>query len=201
VQRGQLKEAEHYFQEALVIAREVQEHLIEGWILRLLGQVAQQRGRREEAKSYYQSALKIAKEQNRREEGWVLGNLGDLALQLGQMQEAEHYFNLALAKANEVHNRQGEGWTLWNMGKLAQSLGQVEKAEEYYRQGIEILREVQDIIIYVKAELDFGTFLITQQNKHEEGCSVLMEVIALQHELGLIGEEEARDVAQQLGCM
>lgn len=200
VRQGQLKKAEHYFQEALVIAREVQEHLIEGWILRLMGQFAQQGEHLEKARSYYQSALKIAREQNRREEGWILGNLGELAHQLGQMQEAEQYFNLALGKAKEVHNRQGEGWTLWNMGKLAQSLGQVEKAEEYYRQGIEILLGVQDNIIYIKAKIDLGKLLITRQNKHEEGCSVLMEAITLQHELGLIGEEETRELAQYLGC-
>jgi hypothetical protein len=48
--------------------------------------------------------------------------------------------------------------------------------------------------------LELGRFLIEHERNRDEGCQMLRDAIRLYHEMGLPGEQVARDTARRLGC-
>lgn len=200
-QRGEVEKAENFYRDALKIYREVKDRLAIGWALRFLGDIVLQRGKLEEAEGYLQEALAIALEaQDQRNEGIARASLGNLAQVRMQPEEAERYYKKALSLARKVKNRRCEGMVLGSLGNLARICKQLEGAEKYYRDSLEILYELKDMINYANVATDFGTFLIIEQSKAEEGCSLLMDVVAIREKLELPGGKEIGEMARRLGC-
>ncbi len=103
--RGRLDEAEGYFQQSLLIRREVQDRQGEGVVLSSLGQIALRRGRLDEAEGYFQQSLLIRREvQDRRGEGVDLSTLGVIAAEGGRDDEAEAYYRQGLAALQEAQD-------------------------------------------------------------------------------------------------
>ena len=126
---GQKQEALQYYQQALLISREVGDRGGEGTTLNNLGAVYNGLGQQQEALQYYQQALQIMREVgDRRGEGVTLNNLGRVYNGLGQQQEALQYYQQALLIRREVGDRRGEGLTLHNIGMIYSSQGRDEIA-------------------------------------------------------------------------
>jgi tetratricopeptide (TPR) repeat protein len=140
---GKIQEALDYFEQALVISREVGNGSMEGTTLNNLGQLYNALGKMQEALDYFEQALVISREVgNRPMEGTTLNNLGMVYSNLGKMQEALDYYEQALVISREVGNRPGEGSTLNNLGLVYNALGKMQEALDYFEQALVISREV-----------------------------------------------------------
>ena len=141
---GQVNESIGYYEQALSIAKEIDDRTREGWWLSAIGNSYRALGQVKESIGYYEKALAIAKEtSNRISEGSWLGNLGSAYRSLGQVKESIGYYEKALAIAKETNNRTGEGSWLGNLGSAYKDLGQVDKAKQYLLQALSILEEVE----------------------------------------------------------
>ena len=134
-----------YYDQALVIAREIGDRRGEGAVLGNIGLAYHALGQVDKAIEYYEQALVIAREiGDRRGEGADLGNLGLAYYQLGQMDKAIEYYEQALVIAREIGDRRNEGNWLGNTGIAYHNLGQMDKAIEYHEQALVIAREIGD---------------------------------------------------------
>jgi tetratricopeptide (TPR) repeat protein len=140
---GQVDKAIKYYEQALVIAREIGDSRGEGNRLGYLGIAYYQLGQVDKAIEYYDQALVIARETgDRRGEGNWLGNLGSAYSDLGQVDTAIGYYDQALVIAREIGDRRDEGNGLGNLGLAYYQLGQVDTAIGYYDQALVIAREI-----------------------------------------------------------
>jgi tetratricopeptide (TPR) repeat protein len=142
---GQVEKAIEYYEQALVISKEIGDRRGEGNHLGNLGNAYSHLGQVEKAIDYHEQALVISKEiGDRRGEGADLGNLGLAYSHLGQVEKAIEYYEQALVISKEIGDRRGEGADLGNLGNAYSHLGQVEKAIKYYEQALVISKEIGD---------------------------------------------------------
>jgi tetratricopeptide (TPR) repeat protein len=132
-------------QEALGIAKELNDKQGIGAVLGNLGIAYDSLGEYQKAISYYQEALNIAKEiGDKKSEGSLLGNLGNAYYSLGEYQKAISYYQEALNIAKKIGDRQGEGNSLGSLGNAYLSLGEYQKAISYYQEALNIAKEIGD---------------------------------------------------------
>jgi tetratricopeptide (TPR) repeat protein len=142
---GQVERAIDYYQQALVISREIGPRYNEGVWLANLGNAYTSLGREERAIDYYQQALVIAQEMgDRRNAGRNFGSLGLAYTSLGREEQAIDYYQQALVIAQEMGDRPSEGAWLANLGNAFRSLGQLERAIDYHQQALVIAQEMGD---------------------------------------------------------
>lgn len=199
--RGQLDEAERLWRCALDIRDEVQDILGTGRDLFNLGKVAHVRGRLADAAGYFQQSLAIVREaRDRRDEGGVLSSLGQIALARGQLAEATGYLQQSLTIAREVQNRQGEGVVFYILGVIARITDKLDEAERYFRECLTLMRDVQDAKNEGAISQILGEFLIVHRGNRDEGCALISSAVRIFHQIGVPDEQEARELAQRLGC-
>jgi tetratricopeptide (TPR) repeat protein len=151
---GQYDEALNYYNQALVIAREVGDRVGEGDTLTYIGFVYKAKGQHDQALEYYNQSLVIYREiGDRTREGHNLGFIGSVHLAKGQHDQSLEYFNQALVIYREVGDRAGEGNNLAYIGKMYKAKGQYNQALEYYNQALVIARELE-LFSLEKAVLD-----------------------------------------------
>jgi tetratricopeptide (TPR) repeat protein len=144
-QQGYVTKAIEYHEQALRIAREIEDRRGEGTSLGNLGTAYLDLGETSKAIEYYEQALKISKEiGDRSGEENSLGNLGTAYLDLGETSKAIEYYEQALKSAKETSNRNGEAVWLGNMGLAYMDLGELRKTIEYYEQALKISKEIRD---------------------------------------------------------
>jgi len=132
-------------EQALAVARQMQNRGNEGVCLGNLGNRYAELGQTTRAIEYHEQALAIAREiGDRAGEGRHLGNLGSCYAALEQTTRAIEYYEQALAIACEIGDRRGEGADLGNLGNRYAALGQTARAIEYYEQALAIDREIAD---------------------------------------------------------
>ncbi len=105
-QRGDLKEAERLFTQALTACRELGEESDEASLLNDLGEIYKHQHDFANAEVYYQQALAIAERRDDKEvQAIYAGNLGLLALGQGHLAEARTWYERqrTLARAEEQH--------------------------------------------------------------------------------------------------
>ena len=141
---GQVEKAIGYYEDALVIARDIGDRRGEGADLGNLGRAYSALGQVEKAIEYYEDALVIAREiGDRHGEGAALGSLGNAYI-VGQVEKAIEYYEDALVISREIGDRRGEGADLRDLGIAYSALGQVEKAIGYYENALTIGKEIKD---------------------------------------------------------
>ncbi|MEE8524342.1 MAG: tetratricopeptide repeat protein, partial [Thermoanaerobaculia bacterium] len=142
---GEVEKAIGYYEQALVIVREIGDRRGEGKDLGNLGLAYAALGEVEKAIGYYEQALVIAREiGDRHGEGADLGNLGIAYAALGEVEKAIGYYEQALVIVREIGDRRDEGADLGNLGSAYYRLGEVEKAIGYYEQRLVIACEIGD---------------------------------------------------------
>jgi tetratricopeptide (TPR) repeat protein len=142
---GQPHRALRFYEQALVITREVGDRPLEGTALNNLARVYHELGDKRQALKYYQQALTIRQEvDDRPGEGATLHNLGGVYHDLGDKQKTLEYYQRALAIAREVDNHALEGTTLNNLGGAYDALGDKRQALKYYQQALAIARGLGD---------------------------------------------------------
>jgi CHAT domain-containing protein/Tfp pilus assembly protein PilF len=132
-------------QEALGIAKELNDKQGIGVVLCSLCIAYYSLGQYQKAIGYNEEALKIAKEiGDRRNESCCLGELGNVYRSIGEYQKAISYYQEALKIAKEIEDRQGEGIWLGNLGIAYRFLGQYQRAISYYQEALKIAKEIGD---------------------------------------------------------
>jgi CHAT domain-containing protein/Tfp pilus assembly protein PilF len=143
---GQYERAINFYEQRLVIAREIGDRRGEGDTLGNLGVAYWSLGQYERAIDFYEQSLAIAREfGNRQGEANALGNLGIAYLDLGQYERAINSYEQRLVIDREIDDRRGEGIALGNLGHAYWSLGQYERAIDFFEQSLAIAREIGDI--------------------------------------------------------
>ncbi len=200
--RGKSDEANAYLQKGLPMQQRVYGRVGEVTTLAQLGQLAWIEGRFDDAERCLQESLPLARKiGDRKGEAISLFGLGLVALARGQFEEAERLTQEALVLARRVQDRGPEAGFLFWSAKIALARGQLDEAEKRFRYCLEISHDIQ-IFVYAPVALEFGTFLIQQRGKLQDGCAYLRE--ALQHfeAMNLPNEaQQAREIAKSLGCI
>ncbi|MGK7898155.1 MAG: tetratricopeptide repeat protein [Xenococcus sp. (in: cyanobacteria)] len=163
----QFGQAQDYYQQALKIYIEYDEHDRKAQIYHQLGIIAQQLWQFEQAQDYYQQALKIYIEYDEHyEQADTLHQLGTIAQQLGQLQQAKDYYKQALSIFIEYDKHYEQAGTLHQLGILSQELGEYEKAQNYYQQALAIYIEYRDS--YSQARIYGALATLAQESKEYE---------------------------------
>lgn len=139
---GRGQEAINYFNQALVIWRQVGEPGGEALTLNSMGRAYADLGLKQKSLDVYNQALTISRTiGNRQAEALTLNNMGRLYRDLGQHQTALDYYNQALPIWREIGNRIGEGLALNDIGRAYADMSQPQKALEFSEQALPIWRE------------------------------------------------------------
>ncbi len=142
---SQYRRAIAYFDNALVITRDIGDGGSEAKSLGNLGIAYRNLAQYPRAIAYYDSALRIVSEiGDRSNEGWLLGNLGSAYRNLAQYPRAIAYYNSALIIARDIGNRRREGAWLGGLGNAYSDLAQYHRAATYYDSALVIACEIGD---------------------------------------------------------
>jgi CHAT domain-containing protein/tetratricopeptide (TPR) repeat protein len=142
---SQFEAAIQFWQQALIIYREIKDRFGEGRVLGNLGVTYKSLGDYAKAIDYQQQSLVIKREiKDRLGERQSLLNLGVAYKSLGDYTKAIEYYQHSLAIAREIKDRLGEGQSLGNLGNAYDALGDYAKAIEYQQQRLAITREIKD---------------------------------------------------------
>jgi tetratricopeptide (TPR) repeat protein len=163
VAQGNYTAAQHYYEQALVLCREVGDRQGEGSALSNLGLATFAQGDYAAARQHFAQAQAIFREVGyRRGEGVTLDNLGCIASTQGDYAAARQYCEQALAISQEISSRQGEGLALNNLGDAASTQGDYVAARQYYEQALAILQEVGSRWAEGVALSNLGAVAVTQ---------------------------------------
>jgi|GEM_PF-1787132 len=142
---SEVRKAINYYEQALIIAREIGNQQFEGSALGNLGNAYRYLGEVQKAIGYYEQQLVIVREiGDRQGEGTALSNLGIACKDLGELQKAINSHEQALVIFRKIRDRKGEASVLGNLGIPYRLLGEIQKAIGYYKQQLSIVREIGD---------------------------------------------------------
>jgi CHAT domain-containing protein/Tfp pilus assembly protein PilF len=139
---GDGQKALDYFNQALVIFRNLGERNGEALVLNDTGPAYAALGQKQKALDVYNQAIALWRELgNRQGEALTLNNLGRLYNDLGEHQTALDFYNQALPIWREVGNPSGEALALSDIGRAYADLGQPAKALDFQTQALPIYRQ------------------------------------------------------------
>ena len=142
---GELRKAIEFYEQALVIAREIGDRRVEGDVLQGLGVVYKNIGEPRKAVESHEQALVITREiGDQRNESYALGGLGLAYADLGEPRKTIEFCEKAVVIARKIGDHRGEGNALNNLGLAYVELGEPGKALEFYEQRLVIAREIID---------------------------------------------------------
>jgi CHAT domain-containing protein len=144
------KEARAAHEQALSLARDLEEASLEADNLNLLGRLDFGEGELLKGMDWFRKALDMARQaKDQDNESRILNNLAFDHEQLGEMQQALEYFHQALELSRATANRELETIVRNNLGEIYRSLGEWETAFDYYREaaGISGSSETKGMIL------------------------------------------------------
>lgn len=137
--------AKAFFEDALVIQRQLGNRKGVAAALGSLGNVAQYQGDYAAARALFEESLEINREVgNRLHEAANLTCLGSVSFEQADYAAAEAFQQQALPLNRELGNLHSVAINLNALGLLAQARGESEAAERYYRQAMEIYTSQED---------------------------------------------------------
>jgi len=186
---GDYPQAQAHLSEALAIARELCDRVIEGHCVGRLGSLAARLGDYPEATARYQEALALARDTgDRSREGTWVGSLGSVANSLGDYKQARARYQEALAIAHEVGDRSSEGTWVGSLGLVAINLGDYTEARVRAQAALAIARELGDRSREAYWLATMGSVAINQGHV-SEARACFQEALALARDLGDRGSE------------
>ena len=140
---GEFEKAIEFYQQALSIAKDVENKDLEGKAYMNLGNAFYSLCDFKAAIKFHQQALSISKEVgNIYLEGSVYGNLACAYNSLGDFKTAIKCHQQALGISKEVGDKDSEGRVNTNLGCAFYSLGDFKTAIEFHQQALSIMKEV-----------------------------------------------------------
>jgi tetratricopeptide (TPR) repeat protein len=177
--------AQGYLEEALVIARETKERMLESRVLQNLANSAAYVQRDYlRARTYYEQVSALVVENgDRYGQALSLGNLGWVCGMLGDFVAARRYHEQALIVAREVGNAYQESYTLMNLSGVAEVQGVVDEAIQYAIQADELCRKNGDKPGEAWSSLYVGyAYLLT--NELGKARAAFEQALAIRRDLG-----------------
>jgi tetratricopeptide (TPR) repeat protein len=193
---GQYQEALKYYQQSLVIEREIlvtestkSDRNREANLLMELGSVYTSLGQYENAFNFYQQSLEIQCQiGNRNGEANSLVNIANMYYSLGHYQEALKYYQQSLAIQHEIGDHDGEAYSLMNLGNMYYSLGHYQEAIHFLQQSLEIQREIGGIQGEARSLNALGNMYYSLR-QYQEAIHFLQQSLEIQREIGDIQGE------------
>src|SRR5919202_3754137 len=146
VRLGEYTQSLNYYQQALAIAKELNDPDREVTTLNSMGRVYTRLGEYTKALDYLQQALARGQQSNNPDRKvTTLNKVGEVYENLGQYAKALEYLQQAVTIRRELNDPYGEATALNNIGEVYESLGQYPKALEYYHQTLAIRSTVRDL--------------------------------------------------------
>jgi tetratricopeptide (TPR) repeat protein/transcriptional regulator with XRE-family HTH domain len=143
LRRGDYSEAEAYYQEGLVLARQhgLPQQLCS--LLANLGRVIEKQGAYRDAERYLQEGLLLAQQHNYAEQlSDLLDASGVVARLQGDYARAETYWLQGLALARKLGSHEHACRLLSSLGKIALSQGAYTQAEAYWQESLLLARQM-----------------------------------------------------------
>ncbi len=142
---GHMEQSAEFFQQAIMIARQIGDQHSEGRGLGFLGLIYRYLGLSSRAIEFYEDALVLAREvgDHQSQITW-LGNLGLIQSDLGQANQAIKFYNQALVIAREIAERREEELWLGFLGLAYRDLGEIGQALDLCTKALFIAREIGD---------------------------------------------------------
>lgn len=145
-QTRQFTEALQFWQQALLLYREIQDYQGEGNALGNIGVAYFALGDYFKAIDYQQQRLASARQiKDRQGESAALANLGNAYYSVGNYPKAIESFQQRLIIARELKDRLAESQALGGLGVAYDSLGNYPKAIEYHQKSLALAREMKDL--------------------------------------------------------
>ncbi len=143
--RGEHNKALAYYEQSLVIRRELYDKEGESVIHVNIGNVYSELCSYQNAMHHLKQSLMINREVGNREgEGIILMSMGFLYDKQGDYEQALHYHEQGLSVAREIGHKILEGRTMNNIAEFYRVRGKHSKAIEYHQQALAICRELGD---------------------------------------------------------
>ena len=143
LREGDSRQAGAYYQQALNLARTINDRIRETGSLFSLSTALEKAGEKVRAKQYHDKLVAIARESK----GAILSDIGiHLAAAGGEeyLKRGITLFELHLQIAKEEGNRKGEQMALGNLGTAYLSLGYIHRAIDYMKKALVIAEEIND---------------------------------------------------------
>ena len=211
--QGNYDECQRYFDEAVLIHREVGDQRGELSVLNNLGYLAHLQGDLVTAVTDYENALHIAQKiGDRLGEGVLTTNLGNLNISLGHFEEAQRYCEQALTLRQTVNDQEGVGVVLQFLATIARHQKNYATAEALCQQSMGLLKETNERVysdtvdILGLIQLDKGAYQQAQRS-FEQALDIMISTQSpdVCREYAHLGQlyyqqgayEEARHYSQQ----
>jgi CHAT domain-containing protein/tetratricopeptide (TPR) repeat protein len=199
-QKGQYQEALGQFQQALIIARELNDKAEAERILNQIGLAYNALGDYAKALDYYQQALKIREQfgdkmggefllfQNRPEvgkSGAIHFNIGQVYLRLGEYTKALEFFGQASATSKKSGDKAGEVRILNAIGNLYSKLEKYELAKDFYQQSLAIIETIKtDKKLLEGVTLHNISVVYLRQGKYELALDLFQKSLTIYKQFG-----------------
>ncbi|KAL9986905.1 hypothetical protein ACROYT_G001118 [Oculina patagonica] len=172
-----------YGRKLLVIHRQCDERVQEGWLSIALARMYQSENKYVEAKELYKRAVTVMKGiGNKNGEAIACEELGTVFESLGDYDKAKEYLEKALAINMEIGDREGEATCCGNLGNVFESLGYYVKAKEYHEKTLTINMEIGDrageATCYANLGIVFTSlgYYVKAKEYHEKALTINMEI-------------------------
>ncbi len=142
---GDLDGADPYLDEALEVAKRIDDLRLMALVLNGKALTESWRGRSETARELLEQSLALFRRlEDDRGVASALGNLGDLAATVGEYDRAVALSRQSLAIVERLHDGPSAGWQLMNLGFFELKRGNADAARPALRRALELVREYQD---------------------------------------------------------
>lgn len=183
---GRFAEARQAYEEALVLARRIENPRLEANILNALGEVAGRSTRYQEAVDYFKAALAIDRELgDRYMTGRKLANLGITYGAIGLHRRAERYLRKALELHEAVGHRAEFNDAIVHLGDVVAHLGQLESAVLLLQDAAEVARGRRDPRTELRARVRLADALAREGGDAARAKSIAQEVLDASRAQGL----------------
>lgn len=158
---GRFDEAREALEEALSLARRIDNVRLEANLLNALGEVAGRSTHYQEAIDYFRASLAIDRELGDRfTTGRKLANLGIGYATVGLWRRAERYLRKALELHEAVGHSREWGDVVVVLGEVVASLGDLDAAQSLLQDAAEMARRREDVRTELRARIRLARVLI-----------------------------------------
>ncbi|MFM8296838.1 MAG: CHAT domain-containing protein [Microcystis aeruginosa] len=142
---GQFEQAQHFFEKALTIYREIDNQQMESRVLGNIGLLYFSQGYFDQAIDYYNKSLLIArKAQDYQWEAAILTHLGTVNFERGNYAQAIDYQMQSLLIAQKLGDKELEARIQDQLGSIYLNLGEYFKAVEYQLSSLVIIQDLKN---------------------------------------------------------
>lgn len=144
-EQEQYKQAKDYYEQALNIFIEYEEHHSQAKTFNELSIIALESREFSEAKNYCKKAIDIYDESDDLlAKAVIFNNLGLIAQELREYSKAQNYFEKVLAIRSDYADIYSKAGLLYNLGRVTQQQRKFQEADSYYKQAIDIYSNNKD---------------------------------------------------------